>query len=223
MKIKEIFSKYIDITEKNIATEYMLDIEMLYDDKNQIMQKPDELVSIYRSDNGDELFIILDAREKNIMELCKIWDDKISCFVNFGSRNREVIRRFKYNIVLIILCTNGEYNKYKKVEVSKNVSRKILLPYEKDMDLDKRTALKIPFYYEPIDGNNDDYPCEPFDDNQSENNDDEYLNTILPSDDVECLYVLKENKRRNNNNGIWEKLFDNTEFESIKGWLLNEN
>lgn len=97
------------------------------------------------------MFFVLDGREYDLTELCKKWDQKISAFMTFGSKNKKVLRKLKYNAIQIILYENTIIDRSE--EGSLNVTRKILLPctfMRNGMtEIKDDEAVGIPFYLIP--------------------------------------------------------------------------
>lgn len=66
-------SGYKDILVGKIASEYGIDLADIF----ELDQKPEELLSIFISEQRDELFFILDGDLMEINYLCDSWDDRI--------------------------------------------------------------------------------------------------------------------------------------------------
>lgn len=94
MLLQEFFtnSNYSNIIEKEDAISYGLSVEILYDEDEKI---PKEFKWLYISKTCDELFFVLDGREYDLKKLCERWDRKISAFMTFGSRNKELLGNLK--------------------------------------------------------------------------------------------------------------------------------
>lgn len=79
MILQEEFKKsgYKDILVGNIASEYRINLEDLFD----LDQKPEELLCIFISKQRDDLFFLLDGDLMEINTLCDRWDDRIRVFM----------------------------------------------------------------------------------------------------------------------------------------------
>ena len=116
MILQEEFEKngYKDICVGNIASEYEINLEDIFD----VDKRPKELLGIYISEQRDDLFFLLSGNLMEINSLCDCWDDRIRVFTIINGRSKE-IRKLKYNIVQLIVfsgkhrCTRGT-NKIKK-------------------------------------------------------------------------------------------------------------
>ena len=151
MLLQDFFtqSNYSNIINKEDADSYELSVEMLYDGDEKI---PNEFKYLYISKTCDELFFILDGREYDLKKLCEKWDRKISAFMTFGSKNKEILRKLKYNAIQIILHENPIIDRSE--EGSLNVTRKILLPCifkgNGKIEIKDDEAVGIPFYLIPV-------------------------------------------------------------------------
>lgn len=212
MLLQEFFTKsnYSNIIKREDAVSYGLSVGMLYDEDEKI---PKEFKCLYISKTCDELFFILDGREGNLTELCEKWDRKISAFMTFGSKNKEILRKLKYNAIQIILYENPAIDRSE--EGSLNVTRKILLPCtfkENGMiEIKEEEAVEIPFYLIPA-GDfkvNEEFVSQ--------------LNDCLPEDEGgKFEFLFSERKlvqKRINANNVLKKNFINEEYDKIKEWL----
>ena len=202
MKLLEQFEKYNykSLLKEEIASSFQVDIDYFLDENKK---KPEELYGIYISSRGDEIFLLLIVNNKNIRRMCEEWDRKVSMFVAFGSEERVVLRRFKYNIIEIILCK--EQNIDRTEESSLNVTRKIILPYDIEDDgtilIPDEEIVELPFYMIPI---NDFAPNE-----ESKKK----LEKSMPKEGLEILF--QENKK---GRGA-KKTFDKEYYDKIEEWL----
>lgn len=213
MLLQEIFSKrgYKNIIENVNKYKDKFHIEFFYDDHDEV---PKELLGIYISMCWDELFFVLNGEEKDINELCEKWDRKISTFMIFGSEEKEILRKMKYNVIQIILHEKADIDTTQ--EGSLNISRKIILPCTFDERgralIADDSALELPFVLImsseiPEKGKI-----------MSE------LSNLLPKEgtNVEFLKIPREKKRRGTNGELVKTFAD--EFEQIKEWLIkNDN
>lgn len=209
MFLQEIFSKsgYKNIIDGAVDENVSLCIEYFYDEDTI----PEELLGVYISSRWDELFLVLNGEGKNINELCEKWDRKISTFMIFGSENKKVITKLKYNVIQIVLYESEIEDRSQ--EGSLNISRKILLPSKiginGQVNIDDNDALELPFVLIP--------PCE----------------SALKADVINELLLLvpaegsamefmrnprKRERKRKGEDGLLIKSFSE-EFEQIKEWL----
>ena len=100
MILQEEFKKsgYKDLLVGDIASEYEVKLEDIFD----LDQKPKELLSIFISNQRDELFFLLDGGMADIGSLCDYWDDRIRVFTIINGKSKE-IHKLKYNIVQLIV------------------------------------------------------------------------------------------------------------------------
>ena len=204
-------NKYQSILQEEDAINRKLFIDILYDENNQI---PEELVDIYISIHGDELFLILKGDYKDIHEMTTRWDEKISSFMVFGSDDRSVLKNLKYNVIQIILCSEEIVDR--SVEGSLNVSRKLIFSYEVNeegkIEIPDEEAVEIPFYLIPA----GDFKL-----------DEEIsgkLSACLPlSNDLDFLYSprKKEKNLKKGETSLSTMSFGETEYKIIEEWLKN--
>lgn len=96
MILQEEFKKngYKDILVGDNASKCDIDLGDIFDQD----QKPEELLSIFISNQKDELFFLLDGNLTKIDTLCDYWDDCIRVFTIINGKS-ETIHKLKYNIV----------------------------------------------------------------------------------------------------------------------------
>ena len=99
-------SGYKDLLSEENTKIYKINLEDLFD----LNDMPLELISIYISEKGDELFFIIDGDKMEINELCDTWDDRIRIFTIINGNN-PVIQKLKYNIIQLIIYSNGTPDK----------------------------------------------------------------------------------------------------------------
>lgn len=225
MKLKEEFIKkeyYHSIFKKEDALKEKLFIEYLYDEEDD---ERIELYDIFISKHCDELFIVLKVDAENIKDVTAWWDHRVSLFTSFGSKDRDLLRRFKYNVIQLLLCKGEKQfieeketivlpeNMDRSEEGSLNITRKIILPYTEDEEgniiIPDEEAVEIPFYM-ILSG-----------DFRTDKNKTQELNKCLPSaDHLQFLYkeVKKVNKGRKK---ITDKSFGKEKFKDIEEWLTN--
>lgn len=172
------------------------------------VNKPSELMQIYLSKNKDELFFVLNGKGMEIVRLCRKWDLMIRDFMIFGSGDRNILKRLKYNAVQLILFQNDI--KDRNEELSLNISRKIFLRCTiNEMGqilLEPEEELKVPFYL---------IKSEDLDIDQELSN---KLQQYIPKDDPALSFLNQERKKANKNS----KSFLLREYDLIKGWLIND-
>lgn len=211
MLLQEFFTKnnYSNIIKKEDAVSYGLSVGMLYDEDEII---PKEFKYLYISKTCDELFFILDGREYDLTELCEKWDRKISAFMTFGSKDKEILRKLKYNAIQIILYESPIVDRSE--EGSLNVTRKILLPCTFKgngmIEIKDDEAIGIPFYLIPA-GDfkvNEEFVSQ--------------LNDCFPQDkrgEFEFLSLERKKQKRIDDNNVLRKNFRREEYDKIKEWL----
>ena len=108
MILQEEFKKngYKDILVKDNASKYDIDLDDIFDQD----QKPEELLSIFISNQKDELFFLLDGNLMKIDTLCDYWDDCIRVFTIINGKS-ETIHKLKYNIVQLIVYSGDTPDK----------------------------------------------------------------------------------------------------------------
>ena len=89
MILQEEFKKsgYKDILVGDTASEYEIDLEDIF----ELNHKPEELLSIFISEQRDELFFLLDGDLEEIDSLCDCWDDRIRVFTIINGISRKII------------------------------------------------------------------------------------------------------------------------------------
>lgn len=175
---------------------------------------PSELLGMYLSQNWDELFLVLNSEGKDINELCEKWDKKISTFMVFGSKDKEILKKMKYNVVQIILFEDGDVDRTK--EGSLNISRKIILPCTfgngGEVSVTDDVAMELPFVL--VTAN----------ETQKESGVYNELLKLLPEEgsNMEFLNFYREKRRKKPTEEEYINTFFD-EFEMIKEWLLNND
>ena len=208
MILQEEFKKsgYKDLLVGDIACEYEINLEDIFD----LDQKPEELLSIFISDQRDELFFLLNGDLAEIDSLCDVWDDRIRVFTIINGKS-EAIHKLKYNIVQLIVYSEGIPDR--SPEGNLLISRKIIIKGDMtDKDgivIDDDEVIELPFHMIPTDAFAPDVEQM------------KRLSQLLPED--EGLLALMEKKRkkvnRNEKEGVLDKSFGEQDYEMIKGWL----
>ncbi len=208
MILQEEFKKsgYKDILVGNIASEYEINLEDIFD----LDQKPEALLSIFISDQRDELFFLLDGDLAAIDSLCDYWDDRIRVFMIINGKSKA-IHKLKYNIVQLIVYSQGTPDKSREGNLL--ISRKIIIKGDMtDKDrivIDDEEVIELPFHMIPTDAFAPDVEQM------------KRLSQLLPED--EGLLTLMEKKRkrvnRNKKEGVLDKSFGEKDYKKIKEWL----
>lgn len=208
MILQEEFKKsgYKDILVGNMASEYGINLEDLFD----LDQKPEELLCIFISEQRDDLFFLLDGDLMEINTLCDRWDDRIRVFMIINGK-AKAIHKLKYNIVQLIVYS--EENLDKSREGNLLISRKILIKGDmtdkNQIVIDDDEVIELPFHMIPTDAFAPDVEQM------------KRLSQLLPKD--ESLLALMEKKRKRVNRkereGVLDKSFEVQDYEQIKEWL----
>lgn len=95
MILQEEFKKsgYKDILVGDTASEYEIDLEDIF----ELNHKPEELLSIFISEQRDELFFLLDGDLEEIDSLCDCWDDRIRVFTIINGKSKA-LHKLKYKL-----------------------------------------------------------------------------------------------------------------------------
>ena len=208
MILQEEFKKngYKDILVGDIASEYEINLEDVFD----LEQKPEALLSIFISDQKDELFFLLDGDLEKIDSLCDYWDGRIRVFMIINGKSKT-IHKLKYNIVQLIVYSEETPDRSREGNLL--ISRKIIIKGDMtDKDrivIDDEEVIELPFHMIPADAFAPD--AEQM----------KQLSQLLPED--EELLAIMENKRkrvnRNKKEGVLDKSFGEQDCEKIKEWL----
>ena len=208
MILQEEFKKngYKNLLIGDIASEYEINLEDVFD----LEQKPEALLSIFISDQKDELFFLLDGDLEKIDSLCDYWDDRIRVFMIINGKSKA-IHKLKYNIVQLIVYSEETPDRSREGNLL--ISRKIIIKGDMtDKDrivIDDEEVIELPFHMIPADAFAPD--AEQM----------KQLSQLLPED--EELLAIMENKRkrvnRNKKEGVLDKSFGEQDLEKIKEWL----
>lgn len=208
MILQEEFKKsgYKDILVGNIASEYGINLEDLFD----LDQKPEELLCIFISEQRDDLFFLLDGDLMEINTLCDRWDDRIRVFMIINGK-AEMIHKLKYNVVQLIVYSKELLDKSREGNLL--ISRKILIKGDmtdkNQIVIDDEEVIELPFHMIPTDAFAPDTEQM------------KRLSQLLPED--EGLLALMEKKRKRVNrkerDGVLDKSFEVQDYEQIKEWL----
>ena len=182
MILQEEFQKnrYMDILKGNVAADYGIDLKDMFN----LNQKPEELLSIYISEQRDELFFLLDGDMMEINSLCDCWDDKIRVFTLINGNSKE-IQKLKYNIVQLIIYSGDTPDKNRECNLL--ISRKIILKGDmadkNQIVIDDSEIIELPFHMIPADA------FAPDEEKM------ERLSQLLPNDDSLLTLLKKQQKR----------------------------
>ena len=196
MILQEEFRKngYKDILVEDSAFEFEIDLEDIFD----LNQKPEELLSIFISEQRDELFFLLNGDLKEINALCNEWDDRIRVFTIINGRS-EAIHKLKYNIVQLIVYSGDSPDKSREGNLL--ISRKIIIKGdmsdEEKILIDDKEAIELPF--KQI----------------------RQLRQLLPEDEGLLTLLEKKQKKvtKREKEGVLDKSFAAQDYEKIKEWL----
>ena len=197
---------YKDLLVGDIASEYEINLEDVFD----IEQKPESLLSIFISDQKDELFFLLDGDLEKIDSLCDYWDDRIRVFMIINGKSKA-IHKLKYNIVQLIVYSEGTPDRSRESNLL--ISRKIIIKGDMtDKDrivIDDDEVIELPFHMIPTDAFAPD--AEQM----------KRLSQLLPEDEGLLAIMEKKRKRvnRNKREGVLDKSFGEQDYEKIKRWL----
>lgn len=208
MILQEEFKRngYRDILLENTSFEYGIDLEDIFDQK----QKPEELLSIFISEQRDDLFFLLNGDLMEINTLCDYWDDRIRVFIIINGQSKA-INALKYNIVQLIVYSQNIPDKSKEGNLF--ISRKIIIKGDmankNQIEIDDDEAIELPFHMIPTD-------LFAPDEEQTEQ-----LRQLLPMD--EYLLAIMENKHKKvsriEREGILDKSFKEQDYVKIREWL----
>ena len=208
MILQEEFKKsgYKDILVGNIASEYRINLEDLFD----LDQKPEELLCIFISKQRDDLFFLLDGDLMEINTLCDRWDDRIRVFMIINGK-AEMIHKLKYNVVQLIVYSKEILDKSREGNLL--ISRKILIKGDmtdkNQIVIDDDEVIELPFHMILTDAFAPDTEQM------------KRLSQLLPED--EGLLALMEKKRKRVNRkereGVLGKSFEVQDYEQINEWL----
>lgn len=208
MILQEEFKKsgYKDILVGDTASEYEIDLEDIF----ELNHKPEELLSIFISEQRDELFFLLDGDLEEIDSLYDCWDDRIRVFTIINGKSKA-LHKLKYNIVQLIVYSEDTPDKSREGNLL--VSRKIIIKGDmadkEQIVIDDDEVIELPFHMIPVDA------FAPDEEQMKQ------LSQLLPEN--EDLLELLEKKRKKVNKkekeGVLDKSFEVQDYEKIKEWL----
>lgn len=195
---------YLNFLDESVAAQFGIDLEDIFE------EKPDELLGIYISKQGDELFFLLEGDRMNINSLCDRWDDRIRVFTILNGNN-EAVKKLKYNIVQLIVYSGDAPDKNREGNLM--ITRKIIIKGNvvdrSRVEIDDNEAIELPFHMIPADAFAPDEEQE------------KRLNQLIPEDAKVLETTQKQVTRRNRieHNGVLMKSMDKEDFDTISGWL----
>ena len=208
MILQEEFKKsgYKDILIGDMASEYGINLEDIFD----LDQKPEELLSIFISNQRDELFFLLNGDLMEINSLCDYWDNRIRVFMIIVGKSK-VLHRLKYNIVQLIVYSGDIPDKSREGNLL--ISRKIIIKGDMtDKDqivIDDDEVIELPFHM---------IPAGAFAPDEEQI---KQLLQLLPDDERLLTLMKKKQKRvnRTEKEGVLHKSFGVQDYKKIKEWL----
>ena len=208
MILQEEFKKsgYKDILVGDTASEYEIDLEDIF----ELNQKPKELLSIFISEQRDELFFLLDGDLEEIDSLCDYWDDRIRVFTIINGKSK-VIHKLKYNIVQLIVYSGDTPDKSREGNLL--ISRKIIIKGDmadkEQIVIDDEEVIELPFHMIPVDA------FAPDEEQMKQ------LSQLLPENEdlLELLEKKRKKVNRKEKEGVLDKSFEVQDYEKIKEWL----
>lgn len=208
MILQEEFEKsgYKDLLIRDIASEYEISLEDIF----ELNQKPVELLSIFISEQRDDLFFLLDGDLMEIDSLCDRWDDRIRVFTIIN-RKSKMIHKLIYNIVQLIVYSGDVPDKSREGNLL--ISRKIIIKGDmtdkNQIVINDEEVIELPFHMIPAD-------AFALDEEQMKQ-----LIQLLPGDEDFLALMEKKQKKvnRKGKEGVLDKSFKVQDYEKIKEWL----
>ena len=208
MILQEEFKKsgYKDILVGDTASEYEIDLENIF----ELNHKPEELLSIFISEQRDELFFLLDGDLEEIDSLCDCWDDRIRVFTIINGKSKA-LHKLKYNIVQLIVYSEDTPDKSREGNLL--ISRKIIIKGDmadkEQIVIDDDEVIELPFHMIPVDA------FAPDEEQMKQ------LSQLLPENEdlLELLEKKRKKVNRKEKKGVLDKSFEVQDYEKIKEWL----
>lgn len=206
MILQEEFRKngYADLLDPSVASEYGIKLEELFE------RQPAELLNIFISRQGDELFFLLDGDQEDINTLCDRWDNRIRVFAILNGR-RASFKKLKFNIVQLIVYSGDTPDKNREGNLM--ISRKIIIKADTAdkacIEIPDEEAIELPFHM--IQGN----PFAPDEAQMAK------LRQLLPADE-DVLELMKKPWKKvsgKERSGVLDKSFAPQDYETIRRWL----
>lgn len=199
-------SGYKDILVGDTASEYEIDLEDIF----ELNHKPEELLSIFISEQRDELFFLLDGDLEEIDSLCDCWDDRIRVFTIINGKSKA-LHKLKYNIVQLIVYSEDTPDKSREGNLL--ISRKIIIKGDmadkEQIVIDDDEVIELPFHMIPVDA------FAPDEEQMKQ------LSQLLPENEdlLELLEKKRKKVNRKEKEGVLDKSFEVQDYEKIKDWL----
>ena len=199
-------SGYKDILVGDTASEYEIDLEDIF----ELNHKPEELLSIFISEQRDELFFLLDGDLEEIDSLCDCWDDRIRVFTIINGKSKA-LHKLKYNIVQLIVYSEDTPDKSREGNLL--ISRKIIIKGDmadkEQIVIDDDEVIELPFHMIPVDA------FAPDEEQMKQ------LSQLLPENEdlLELLEKKRKKVNRKEKEGVLDKSFEVQDYEKIKEWL----
>lgn len=208
MILQEEFKKsgYKDILVGDTASEYEIDLEDIF----ELNHKPEELLSIFISEQRDELFFLLDGDLEEIDSLCDCWDDRIRVFTIINGKSKA-LHKLKYNIVQLIVYSEDTPDKSREGNLL--ISRKIIIKGDmadkEQIVIDDDEVIELPFHMISVDA------FAPDEEQMKQ------LSQLLPENEdlLELLEKKRKKVNRKEKEGVLDKSFEVQDYEKIKEWL----
>lgn len=208
MILQEEFKKsgYKDILVGDTASEYEIDLEDIF----ELNHKPEELLSIFISEQRDELFFLLDGDLEEIDSLCDCWDDRIRVFTIINGKSKA-LHKLRYNIVQLIVYSEDTPDKSREGNLL--ISRKIIIKGDmadkEQIVIDDDEVIELPFHMIPVDA------FAPDEEQMKQ------LSQLLPENEdlLELLEKKRKKVNRKEKEGVLDKSFEVQDYEKIKEWL----
>ena len=208
MILQEEFKKsgYKDILVGDTASEYEIDLEDIF----ELNHKPEELLSIFISEQRDELFFLLDGDLEEIDSLYDCWDDRIRVFTIINGKSKA-LHKLKYNIVQLIVYSEDTPDKSREGNLL--ISRKIIIKGDmadkEQIVIDDDEVIELPFHMIPVDA------FAPDEEQMKQ------LSQLLPENEdlLELLEKKRKKVNRKEKEGVLDKSFEVQDYEKIKEWL----
>lgn len=208
MILQEEFKKsgYKDILVGDTASEYEIDLEDIF----ELNHKPEELLSIFISEQRDELFFLLDGDLEEIDSLCDCWNDRIRVFTIINGKSKA-LHKLKYNIVQLIVYSEDTPDKSREGNLL--ISRKIIIKGDmadkEQIVIDDDEVIELPFHMIPVDA------FAPDEEQMKQ------LSQLLPENEdlLELLEKKRKKVNRKEKEGVLDKSFEVQDYEKIKEWL----
>ena len=208
MILQEEFKKsgYKDILVGDTASEYEIDLEDIF----ELNHKPEELLSIFISEQRDELFFLLDGDLEEIDSLCDCWDDRIRVFTIINGKSKA-LHKLKYNIVQLIVYSEDTPDKSREGNLL--ISRKIIIKGDmadkEQIVIDDDEVIELPFHMIPVDA------FAPDEERMKQ------LSQLLPENEdlLELLVKKRKKVNRKEKEGVLDTSFEVQDYEKIKEWL----